>query len=157
MPAVRVVTTAPASTWWPISFAAASTAGKAALAPTATSTARTERIRVSMAPPASMTQIPKPDSRAAAPADGKALSAISVNTDISSFLFFFNAILPSLGGGHVCLDSIHFAESPLCVSSADSVIVSLMDCLGIDFCLLLSLQRSICLAMLIRAATAPPA
>lgn len=73
------------------------------------------------------------------------------------FSFLFYQILPSFGGGHVCLDSIHFAESPLCVSSADSVIVSLMDCLGIDFCLLLSLQRSICLAMLIRAATAPPA
>lgn len=57
-----------------------------------------------------------------------------------SFLFFFYAILPSFGGRpYVCLDSIHFAESPLCVSSADSVIVSLMDCLGIDFCLLLSL------------------
>lgn len=85
MPAARVVTMAPASTWWPISSAAASTAGRAGLAPTATSTARTERIRVSTAPPVSTTQIPKPDSRAAAPADGKAPSAISVNGVIFSF------------------------------------------------------------------------
>jgi hypothetical protein len=44
-----------------------------------------------------MTQIPKPDSRAAAPADGKAPSAISVNTDISSFLFFFIKFFRHLG------------------------------------------------------------